>query len=394
MTSVFYISPSVLPSRAANAVHVVHQCAGFAQAGAAVTLVAKRNMPDPAALPGAIADTYGVPAGTFRTESFFSQGGRGDNLKIAALALRRLAAARSRPGLVLSRNLYAAWVLAVLRRWPLVFETHQLETGARKALQRAVMTRPNVVTVVISEKLKDILAEHHGVGPARPLVLHDAAPAGIRPLPAAEKRRVLAGLVPALAEEEEVSRWDAVCGYFGHLYPGRGVEVIEAMAEARPRSLFVLFGGNDSDIAARRATTRLANLIFAGFLPHAVAQRAMAACDVLLMPYQRSVSIGVAGHDTARWMSPMKMFEYLASGTPVISSDLPVLREVLTDGRNALLASPDDPGAWLAALDRLTDDSGLAAAIGTAGHRSYAADHTWARRAEAILATAGEGCAP
>jgi len=386
VTSVFYISPSVLPSRAANAVHVVHQCAGFAQAGADVTLVAKRGMPDPAALPGAIADTYGVPAGTFRIESFFSRGGRGDNLKIAALALRRLAAGRPRSGLVLSRNLYAAWVLAVLRRWPLVFETHQLETGARRALQRAVMTRPNVVTVVISEKLKEILAEHHGIAPARPLVLHDAAPAGIRPLPAAEKRSVLAGLVPALAEE--VSRWDAVCGYFGHLYPGRGVEVIEAMAEARPRSLFVLFGGNDSDIAARRAATRLDNLVFAGFVPHAAAQRAMAACDVLLMPYQRSVSIGVAGHDTARWMSPMKMFEYLASGTPVISSDLPVLREVLADGRNALLAAPDDPGAWLAALDRLAGDPALAAAIGTAGHRSYAADHTWVRRAEAILAAA------
>lgn len=388
MTSVFYISPSVLPSRAANAVHVVHQCAGFVASGAAVTLVAKRAMAAASALPQAIAETYGIPAGTFATESFFSRSPRGDNLKIAGLALKRLAASPRRPGVILSRNLYAAWVLAVLRGWPLVFETHQLETGPRKALQRAVMTRPNVLTVVISEKLGEILADHHGVAPAQPLVLHDAAPAGIQPLAAARKRTALAGLVPALADG--LPRWDAVCGYFGQLYSGRGVEIIEALARARPRVLFLVFGGTDADIAERRASTRLDNLVFAGFVPHAAAQRAMAACDILLMPYQRSVSIGVAGHDTARWMSPMKMFEYLASGTPLVSSDLPVLREVLADGRNALLAAPDEPAAWLVAIDQLIADPKLAAAIGRDGHRCYVEEHTWNRRAEAILAAARE----
>ena len=112
--------------------------------------------------------------------------------------------------------------------------------------------------------------------------------------------------------------------------------------------------------------------------------------DVLLMPYQESVSIGVAGHDTARWMSPMKMFEYLGAGVPIISSDLPVLREVLLDGENSLLARPSDIDSWLAALDRVEDNPELAVRIGSNAHDQYERQHTWTCRAEKIIEAACE----
>jgi glycosyltransferase involved in cell wall biosynthesis len=112
--------------------------------------------------------------------------------------------------------------------------------------------------------------------------------------------------------------------------------------------------------------------------------------DVLLMPYQKSVSIGVARQDTARWMSPMKMFEYMASGVPLVSSDLPVLREVLEEGRNALLVAPSDPQAWVAAVDRLAVDAGFAAHLGATAHANYREHHTWAARARRLLEAAEE----
>jgi glycosyltransferase involved in cell wall biosynthesis len=114
----------------------------------------------------------------------------------------------------------------------------------------------------------------------------------------------------------------------------------------------------------------------------------MKAVDVLLMPYQQSVSIGVRGHDTARWMSPMKMFEYLASGTPVVSSDLTVLREVLRNGENALLVSPTAVDQWTTAVDRLLGDQAFAQQLGRAGHATYASGYTWTTRAQRILEAA------
>ncbi len=385
MTRLHYISPSLLPSRAANSVHVMLQCEGLADAGAAVTLYAKRTLPQEADMPAALKQAYGIDAHRLNLVTFHSTSTRGDTMRIAGLAVNRILR-RPRGEPLLSRNLHAAWVLAVLARRPLLFETHQLEQGMRRTMQRAIMARPWVRTVAISTSLVTCLQEHHDMVLPDPLVLHDAAPGGIERIAPQQRRTVLSELLQTSVTA--LSRWTAVCAYFGHLYPGRGIEVIVAMAARRPDCLFLVYGGNESDIAAGRAAKHGANLHYMGHVPHPIARRTQAAADVLLMPYQQSVSIGVQGHDTARWMSPMKMFEYLAAGVPVISSDLPVLREVLDDGRNCLLVAPDQADAWVAALDRLLALPSLADSLGERAHAQYRAHHTWVRRAEALLAAA------
>lgn len=379
-----YISPSTLPSRTANSVHVVWQCDGLCRVGANVTLYAKRAMPEPQQMAEAVSIAYGIQSSALRLETVFSASGRGDNLRIAYHAVRQIRHGGSGDA-ILSRNLYAAFALAVLYKVPLLFETHQLETGFRKWMQKLVVRCPWVTTIVISDHLAGYLTQHLGVAPRRTLVMHDAAPEGISPVPATERRARLCMLVEAARRP-----WKLVCGYFGHLYPGRGIEVVEAMAAARPDVLFLVYGGTEADLAVRRSTCRLDNLCFMGHVPHPAARELMCLMDVLLMPYQESVSIGVAGHDTARWMSPMKMFEYLGAGVPIISSDLPVLREVLSDARNALLASPSDAGAWISALARLDNNPALAARIGSTAHVEYQEKHTWTRRAEQIIAAARE----
>lgn len=379
-----YISPSVLPSRSANSVHVIRQCEGLARIGVDVTLYTKRSVAEESCLEPLLRKAYGFEFPRGQVVSYYSVSSRGDNLRIAALALRSLFR-ESWPDVILSRNLYAAYVIGVLLRRPLVFETHQLEFGGRKALQCAIMTRPWVTTLLISHKMLDFVERHHGKKPIRSLILHDAAPDGIVPLAPEERRDSLVRMT-----KHAEGAWEAACGYFGHLYPGRGIELIEAMAAARPRVLFLIYGGNEADVQVRRKSHSLHNLYYMGYVSHPEAQQAMRAMDVLLMPYQKNVSIGVKGHDTACWMSPMKMFEYLASGVPLISSDLPVLREVLSDGKNCLLAHPSRSESWLAALDRLLADPALAQSLGAEGHQQYRREHTWTYRARRILEAIAE----
>jgi glycosyltransferase involved in cell wall biosynthesis len=124
------------------------------------------------------------------------------------------------------------------------------------------------------------------------------------------------------------------------------------------------------------------NLTFTGFVPNADLPRWQAAADVLVMPYGRSIS-GSSGGDTAAVASPMKMFEYMAAGRAILSSDLPVIREVLTESMCAF-APPDDAAAWQAALGALLADPEKRRALGRAA-RAEVEKYTWLARTQALL---------
>ena len=175
-------------------------------------------------------------------------------------------------------------------------------------------------------------------------------------------------------------------GYTGHLYPGRGRELLLQMAGMLPDLDFLLVGGEQNAQAELQAAidaARLQNVYLAGFVPNADLPLYQAACEALLMPYQRRVA-GSSGGDIAAYLSPMKLFEYLASRRAILSSDLPVLREVL-DSENAILLPPDEPLAWAQALHRLRADEDLRSRLAVQAGET-AQRYTWRRRAEKILA--------
>jgi glycosyltransferase involved in cell wall biosynthesis len=95
------------------------------------------------------------------------------------------------------------------------------------------------------------------------------------------------------------------------------------------------------------------------------------------------------GDGVERWMSPLKLFEYMSYAKPIIASDLPVLREVLEDGRTALLAAPDDPEPWVAALERLRDDAGLRQKLGAEALAHFEGNYTWTSRARRVIEAVG-----
>ena len=115
-------------------------------------------------------------------------------------------------------------------------------------------------------------------------------------------------------------------GYSGHLYPGRGISIILEIAQRLPEMNFLIIGGDPSDINRLKrnlANRQFHNVVLTGFVPNAVLPKYQSACDVLLMPYQRQVSAS-SGGDISRYLSPMKLFEYMACGRAICSSDLPV----------------------------------------------------------------------
>jgi glycosyltransferase involved in cell wall biosynthesis len=112
----------------------------------------------------------------------------------------------------------------------------------------------------------------------------------------------------------------------------------------------------------------------------------MQAMDVLLMPYQRQVLIDQDPRkDTSRWMSPLKMFEYMATGVPLIGSRLPALQEVLSDGRNCLLAEPEDVSEWSRCLRQVQHSPELAKRLGARARSDYLEEYNWLVRSRRLL---------
>jgi glycosyltransferase involved in cell wall biosynthesis len=174
-------------------------------------------------------------------------------------------------------------------------------------------------------------------------------------------------------------------GYTGHLYPGRGTHILVELAAHLPMINFLIVGGEPQDVKQLQqivASRQLNNFLITGFMPNADLPRFQAACDALLMPYQETVSAS-SGGNIAHYLSPMKLFEYMACQRAILSSNLPVLQEILNP-QNAILLPPNDIQAWIEAIIRIQKDPELRNQLGKQA-REDVAQYTWQARASRIL---------
>ncbi len=380
---ILYLSEAELASGTANSVHVVRMAGALARRGHEVVLWGWRGDLDD----GPLREHYGVEDRLRIVRADVADHRGGAAVRAGATPLRRLgwilrrlrAERRSirrllrswRPDLVYSRNLLGSMWLDP--RTPLILESHApAATWLRAWAERMVLRRPGARRLVlISAALRDLYSPRPPAS-VDIVVAHDAADD-----PARDGRSV----GPVVRGSGRPLR----VGHVGHLYPGRGAELLLEVAGRMPDVEMHLVGGTVEDIT-RLQRVAPPNVTFHGHVPPSTLARHYAGFDVLVGPYQRSVAVHGGTGDTSRWMSPMKLFEYLSWGRPLVFSDLPVLREVLRDGENALLVPPDDASAWVDAIARLHDDAALAERLGQRARQEFLAGHTWDHRAAAVLA--------
>lgn len=372
-----YVSPSAIPSLTANSVHVLMQIEAFRNMSYDVSLFFRTNHFF-ADLPKIIKNRYSVHLHSHEIKPLYYPFERGSTLAIAIYALSKLIWRNGKLPLI-SRNLYFSFIWTVLLRRKAIFETHQVEAKLGSFMQRLVLNNKRTHTVVISEKLKQILEEKYCLRIPHCTILHDAA---------SDINNKIGSLSSEICNFVNKFKFEnnffEVAGYFGHLYAGRGVEIILGLASRNSGTLFLICGGNPSQVDFLKRHNSLPNLLILGHQSYLDARQLMCECDILLMPYQRRVSIGPISSDTSKWMSPMKMFEYMSTGKPIIASNLEVLREVLVDSVNALLVEPDCLDDWHSALSRLRSDRHLARQIGGNARRDVLSGRTWTHRAERI----------
>ena len=135
----------------------------------------------------------------------------------------------------------------------------------------------------------------------------------------------------------------------------------------------VFIGDGPERAAAERAAGDVPGVIFTGALPHAALPAALAAADIGVAPFDPT------RHGPLRlgfYWSPLKIFEYMAVGLPVVAPKLPRLERLVEHGREGLLYDAEDPRALDRALVTLADGD-LRRSMGAAGRVRVVKDFSW-----------------
>ena len=376
---IVYISAGEIPSNKANSIQVMKVCQAFTRMGQTVTLLS------PAAQAGepawqSLAVHYGLTT-PFELQFVPLQ----PFWKRRDFAWKAVFKARSLGADMIYARAMPPAVLGLLLRIPVILEMHQLPGGSFGPwwyrLFLLLSGRKRLVPITHALKLA-LEKEYQPVLPESQVVV---APSGVD----LERYIDLPDAQTARSQLKLPSGWTAVCT--GHLYAGRGMELILELAGRMPDVNFLWIGGTVQDVNYWR--TRISelgcpNVTLTGFIPNSELPLYQAVSDALLIPFSRNLTTS-GGENTSEVCSPMKTFEYMAAGRVIISSDLPVLREVLNE-TNAILIPPEYAQAWEQALRRLQVDPGSGQLLATQARRDVE-KYTWDARCRTILAGFMEG---
>jgi glycosyltransferase involved in cell wall biosynthesis len=382
-----YFTDIRFPLDRANGIQSMETCYALARRGHAVTLFVRPDTERPARDPLVF---YGLPPLPTLSIATVAVGGPAPFRRAQYLAAAIRHACASRKGeVVFTRDLaLASYLLRIPRVWrpALVFESHgiaavsaatlpELLTGAVPATtrkQKRLSARDRHVWqqadgyVALTDALAGDLERAFGSGRQGPTAV---IPDGVR-LP--EQGSFVWRPVRATP----------IVGYVGHLYPWKGAHLLIEALSLLEGVRAVVVGGHpaERDLERLKGQARALGLgsrvTFTGYVDRSRVPELLADMDILALPHTSTTV-------SERYASPLKLFEYMAAGRPIVASDLVSIREVLCHDVNGVLVQAGSAPALADGIRRVIDDPQLAERIAGKA-RAAAAEYTWDRRAERL----------
>jgi len=384
-----YLANIRLPTEKAHGLQIMQNCEAFADAGAQVTLWVARRWNTPELRGRDPFVHYGVQRNFHLRRSpcldllplvpnntgviarvIFA-------LQLLTFTLAALIGVLfTRCDRVYSRDPFVLLIVSPFKRGRLVYEAHSAaHSRFGRAIQRYVVRRAHVFAT--TRALADALIAL-GAQANKTHVAHDGV------------KRERFETISTIEDARRDFGWSNdlfIVGYVGRLQTlamDKGVGTLIDALKSVDGAALALVGGPDDMVAVYRERWQALGVpddhfLYAGQVSPDDVPCYLAAFDVCAMPFPFTQHF-------AYYASPIKLFEYMAAGRAIVASDLPGVREVVTDGGNALLVPPGDSSALTAALIRLRDDPSLRDALGANARQLVMSRYTWEARAKAILA--------
>jgi glycosyltransferase involved in cell wall biosynthesis len=391
---IVYLANARLPTEKAHGYQICKMCEAFVQNGVEVILMHPYRLQyDPKLREQNIFDYYGIQQ-CFEVRVLPNW----DVVRLNRLIPDRMFA----PIFFSHAILYGLYAASVARRekadlyytrdsefayWlvrlglPTVYEAHEVPRRGRRWLLRRLVRHPTLrLVVVLTSFIKEEFVSL-GFPEGQIVVLPDGVDLSLfQDLPGKEECRRRLGL--------PLNR--AVIGYIGRfqaLEMEKGIpQLVEAMS-LLPRihgeePLLLCVGGPMEAVPrylelARQLGVLPERLRFIDRVPNTVVPYWIKACDVVTIPWQWT-------EFSAYYTSPLKLFEYMAAGVPIVASGLPSIREVLQHNKSAWLVEPGDHKALAEGIRHLLNNCFLRQNL-IEQSRKAVARYTWISRARVIV---------
>lgn len=377
---IIYVSNSDFSSNEANVIQVINQCLGFSFKEIDIILIgstskgkdnAKLNLTEKF---GSIF--YHKSSKIFKfifIDNFLLRLFRRE-LTIALLTMVYLFKFKliNKSNIFYSRNLFFSYLFSFFKefRRSICYEHHFIEHKFYRVIMQKRVAKV-LKSIYISHALKSkIDVNNNG------LVLHDCGPSS--------------KLFDIYKQYKDVKIKKKIkqnsyfnVGYFGTFRKGSGAYLILELAKLLENSniLFHIFGKIETNIINNNLPN---NIKIWGIIDYKNIFTTMGLMDTLLMPYQKKIVVA-DNIDTAKVMSPLKLFEYFSTGVPVISSNLSILREVMNNGKDCILVDPEDALKWKEQIMRLKDNKKLCNSISNQAKKLVKDNFNWENRANSII---------
>ncbi len=364
-----YISPGPIPSQSANSIHIIHMCQALANNVDKLTLYTYSSVNN-YEINKKISNIYGitlefkiVKSLNIQKETFIT--------RIFHGLISSLKCAFAKHDYIISRSNWGTF-FSVLLGLKVLHEEHSPPVHIHNMFFKFYGFKRLNKFIVISENLKNYIknkyekTSHH----SKILLLRDAAPNRLINLKHNRK----------LKKNINVFK----VGFSGHLYKGKGIDLILKIAKNMEDVEFHILGGPNTDIPKFKKIST-SNCKFYGNVDFAKVHKILMQFDILLAPYSKVVSIGKGKMDIGKWMSPLKIFEYMAIGKPFITSKIEVLQEFLVDDLDTVLAKPDDVNDWIKKIRYMQQNPDIMLRMSKAIRLKFVKNFTWDQRAKKLL---------
>ena len=373
---VLYVGSHPLFTEGASAVHMLKMCQAMANLGIEVECV----------LPGRINKErlfsyYGIKT-PFCVTSIALSGGPARRPLHGFLSAFYAWRKRNDFDFVLTRDLIFAWFATKVFGVPTVYDAHHPPVNwAAEGIIGSFSHSKNLLGMSFNSRGLHNIYFCLGMTGQNPIV----APNGF-------EREAFEGEhdISLLRERLGLPLERKIVCYCGNTYRGRGLEILVRAAAQMPEVEFLIVGGREKDNALWREMARQdgsANFRIEGFVRQREVPSYLLASDVLVMPYSSKVTIR-DGTEAGKFTSPLKLFEYMAAGKPIVAAGVPSVLEILRPGQNSVVTPPDNGGEFIRALGLVLGDPKLCARI-SEGACTDAAEYTWEKRVEKIIEGVG-----